>query len=97
MAVILTVRVKGDPAILTAGYDAIAAYEEALVPELGCHICAKTADGILVAGVWKSREAFERLFATPGFQKILAAQRMPAPEIEIFELHQSRHQPGGAP
>ena len=91
MAVLITVRVKGDSAKLAAGYDAIAAYEEANVPELGCHLCAKTADGIFVAGVWQTPEAFERLFASPEFRRLLGAQQMPPPEIEILELHQSRH------
>lgn len=91
MAVFITVRAKGDHAALTKAYDVIADYEEARISELGCHVCAKTADGIFVSGVWKSREAFDRLFASAEFQAILREQKMPPPEIEVFEVYRSRH------
>jgi quinol monooxygenase YgiN len=91
MAVFITVRVKGESARLCAAYDQIADYEESTVAELGCHVCAKTDDGILVSGTWKSREAFERLMASEEFQKILHAAELPRPDIAVFEVYRSRH------
>jgi quinol monooxygenase YgiN len=92
MPVFITVKVKGDHARLFAAYDRIADYEEANVPELGCHVCAKTEDGMLVSGTWKSREAFEQLMASPRFRDILAEANLPnAPQIEIHEIYRSRH------
>jgi quinol monooxygenase YgiN len=92
MPVFIAVKVKGDHARLFAAYDRIADYEEANVPELGCHVCAKTEDGMLVSGTWKSREAFEQLMASPRFRDILAEANLPnAPQIEIHEIYRSRH------
>ncbi len=92
MPVFITVKVKGDHASLFAAYDRIADYEEANVPELGCHICSKSGDGMLVCGTWESREAFEQLMTSARFQKILAEANLPgAPEIEIYEIYRSRH------
>lgn len=92
MAVFITVKAQGDHARLLAAYDRIADYEEANVPELGCHVCAKTDDGMLVSGTWESREAFERLMASAAFQKVLAEANLPAaPQIEIHEVYRSRH------
>ena len=92
MPVFITVKVKGDHARLFAAYDRIADYEEANVPELGCHVCARTEDGMLVSGTWESREAFEQLMASALFHKILAEANLPdAPQIEIHEIYRSRH------
>ena len=91
MAVLITVRVKGDPKSLVAGYNAVADYEESRVAELRCHVCAKTDDGLLITGVWESRESFERLLGSSEFRKILEDHRMPPPEIEILEVYRSRH------
>lgn len=92
MPVFITVKVKGDHARLFAAYDRIADYEEANVPELGCHICSRSEDGMLVCGTWATREAFEQLMASPRFQKILAEANLPdAPQIEIHEIYRSRH------
>ncbi|WP_420468588.1 hypothetical protein [Panacagrimonas sp.] len=91
MAVFITVKVKGEHAHLLAAYDRIADYEEANIPELGCHVCARTGDGMLVSGVWESREAFERLMASAPFQSILADCNLPAPEVEFYEVYRSRH------
>ncbi|MGQ0696880.1 MAG: hypothetical protein ACT4PZ_01425 [Panacagrimonas sp.] len=92
MPVLITVKVKGDHTSLFAAYDRIADYEEANVPELGCHVCARTEDGMLVSGTWESREAFEQLMASALFQKILAEANLPAaPRIEIHEIYRSRH------
>jgi hypothetical protein len=89
--VFITVRVKGPHDRLCAAYDRIADFEESNVPELRCHTCAKTADGILVSGTWESREAFDRLMASAAFQKILEEANLPPPEIEVLAVHRSRH------
>jgi hypothetical protein len=89
--VFITVRVKGDHAKLFEAYDVIANYEEERIPELRCHVCAKTPDGMYVSGVWDSRESFEKLMASAEFLAILKEQNVPAPEIEIFEVYRSRH------
>ncbi len=91
MAVFITVRAKGEAAKLKAAYDRIAEYEESRVPELGCHVCALTADGIFVSGTWTDRAAFERLMANPEFQALLASCDVGTPEVEIFEVYRSRH------
>lgn len=91
MPVFITVKVKGDHARLFAAYDRIADYEEANVPELGCHVCAKTADGMFVSGTWESADAFERLMASTAFRKILEECALPPPDVEIFEVYRSRH------
>lgn len=89
--VFITVRVKGDHAKLFAAYDVIANYEEARIPELRCHVCAKTPDGMYVSGVWDSRESFETLMASADFQAMLRELNVPAPEVEIFDVYRSRH------
>ncbi len=91
MAVFITVHVKGKHDALLAAYDRIADYEESTVPELRCHVCAKTADGMLVSGVWETREAFDRLLSSAGFQALLAETGVAAPEVRILEVYRSRH------
>jgi hypothetical protein len=92
MAVFITVRVKGNHDRLFEAYDRIANYEEAEVPELGCHVCARTDDGMLVSGTWSTREAFERLMASAAFQKVLEEANLPErPEIQVYEIYRSRH------
>ncbi len=85
-------KVRGNHDQLFEAYDRIADYEEAEVPELGCHVCARTDDGMLVSGTWASREAFERLMASAPFQKVLDQANLPeAPEVSIYEVYRSRH------
>ena len=92
MAVFITVRVKGAHDRLFQAYDRIADYEEAVVPELGCHVCARTDEGMLVSGTWASREAFERLMASAAFQKVLEEADLPEPpDIQMYEIYRSRH------
>lgn len=92
MAVFITVKVKGNHDRLFEAYDRIADYEEAEVPELGCHVCARTDEGMLVSGTWTSREAFERVMASADFQKVLGEANLPGPpEIQVYEIYRSRH------
>ncbi len=94
MTVFITVKVPGDHTRLCAAYDRIADYEEANVPELGCHVCALTAEGIFVSGTWESKESFDRLFASRAFQDILAQCALPQPEIAVFPVYRTRHGAG---
>jgi heme-degrading monooxygenase HmoA len=95
MAILMIVEAPGmEPALYESINEAMGIRGDADAPEgLISHQACTTEDGMLVADVWESREAFDR-FVAERLGPALGAASVPEIEPSIYEVH--NHIPQGA-
>ena len=90
MSVLVLFKWEGDPEELLAAYDRELKHPVTREqPQRVSHTCARAEDGIVVVDVWQSREAFQKMFDDPEFQKNTEAAGWPTePQlVEVYEVH----------
>ena len=90
MSVLVLLKWDGDPDDLLAAYDRELKHPVPREqPQRVSHTCARAQDGIVVVDVWQSREAFQKMFDDPEFQKNTEAAGWPTePQlVEVYEVH----------
>jgi heme-degrading monooxygenase HmoA len=91
MSVLALFRWTGDPEQLLRAYDRELEHPVAREqPGRRAHVCAATADGMVIVDVWESEEDFRAMTDDPEFQRNLQESGTPKPDtLDVWTVHAS--------
>jgi hypothetical protein len=91
VSVLAVFRWKGDPEQLLRAYDRELEHPVAREqPRRRAHVCAGTADGMVIVDVWDSEEDFRAMMDDPEFQRNLQESGTPEPDtLDVWNVHAS--------